>query len=111
LADAAIFVAFRRGSASPPKRCLRSVFRFILPAIKQIRGDAIPPACFQPDQNLRTRIQKSLSAAARRGRRRFRFKTASCCRRTKFSSKRLRRLRKRRTIDPKITPMMRNMGH
>jgi len=27
----------------PPKRCLRSLFRFILPAIEQIRSDPVTP--------------------------------------------------------------------
>ena len=39
-----VLLGLRRGSASPPKRCLRSLFRFILPAIEQIRSNAIPPA-------------------------------------------------------------------
>ena len=38
-----VLLGFRRGSASPPKRCLRSLFRFILPAIEQIRSDPVTP--------------------------------------------------------------------
>jgi hypothetical protein len=34
---------------SPPKRCLRSLFRFILPAIEQIRSDPVTPTLFQRD--------------------------------------------------------------
>src|SRR5260370_30610079 len=33
----------RSGSASPPKRCFRSLFRFILPAIEQIRSYRVTP--------------------------------------------------------------------
>jgi hypothetical protein len=33
-----------RGSASPPKRCFRPLLRSILPAIEQIRSDAVTPA-------------------------------------------------------------------
>src|SRR5271155_2190238 len=38
-----ILLGFRRGSASPPKRCLRSLFRFILPAIEQIWSYRVTP--------------------------------------------------------------------
>jgi hypothetical protein len=38
-----VLLSFRRGSASPPKRCLRSLFRLILPAIEQIRSDPVTP--------------------------------------------------------------------
>src|SRR6266481_4335344 len=38
-----VLLGFRRGSASPPKRCLRSLFRLILPAIEQIRSDPVTP--------------------------------------------------------------------
>src|ERR1017187_5965154 len=40
----------------------------------------------------------------------FRFKTASCCRRKKFPSHRLRRLRKRRTIEDRQTPITCNIA-
>src|SRR5450755_207964 len=39
-----ILLGLRGGSASPPKRCLCSLFRFILPAIEQIRSNAVTPA-------------------------------------------------------------------
>src|SRR5260370_12231685 len=38
-----VLLSFRRGSASPPKRCLRSLLCFILPAIEQIRSDPMTP--------------------------------------------------------------------
>jgi hypothetical protein len=38
-----IFLGFRRDSAFPPKLCLCSLFRFILPAIEQIRSDPMTP--------------------------------------------------------------------
>src|SRR5580658_5009721 len=44
LPDAAILLGFPRGSASPPKRCLCSLFRFVLPAIEKRRGNLITPA-------------------------------------------------------------------
>src|SRR5580704_15697468 len=48
-------------------------------------------ACLHPDQNRRNMTQKSLSMTARRGWECLRFKTASCCRRAKFSKRRSRR--------------------
>ena len=36
-----ILLGFRRGSASPPKRCLCSLLCFILPPIEQIRSDPL----------------------------------------------------------------------
>ena len=47
LPDAMVFLGFGRRSASPPKRCLRSLFRFILPAIEQIQRDSMTPARFR----------------------------------------------------------------
>src|ERR1700691_6417852 len=38
-----VLLCFGRGSASPPKRCLRSLLRFILPAIEQVRSDPVTP--------------------------------------------------------------------
>ena len=67
-------------------------------------------ACFQPDQNFRARIQKSLSNDAGRGRRCLRFKTASRCRMTRFSSRRVRHPRNRRKNDARMTPMRQNMA-
>ena len=57
-------------------------------------------ASFHPDQNRLTVTQKSLSTNASRGRGRRRFKTASCCRSTRFSKTRFPRLRKRRISTP-----------
>jgi hypothetical protein len=56
--------------------------------------------CFHFDRNRRTAIQTSLSKLLRLGRRRRRFSTASCCRRTNFSKARSRWLRKRRKSAP-----------
>ena len=67
-------------------------------------------ACFQPVQNLRARTQKSLSSAAIRGLGRVRLSTASCCRRTRFSSRRFRRVRKTRSIAPVRSAIMENMS-
>jgi hypothetical protein len=53
-------------------------------------------ACLHPDQNRRNMTQKSLSVTARRGWECLRFKTASCCRRAKFSKRRSRREEKNR---------------
>src|SRR5271156_6741253 len=36
-----IFLGFRGGRASPPKRGLGSLFRFVLPAIEQIRSNPV----------------------------------------------------------------------
>ena len=44
LPDAAILLGFGRGRASPPKRGRGSLFRFILPAVEQIRSNAVTPA-------------------------------------------------------------------
>lgn len=66
--------------------------------------------CFHPDQNLRTKTQKNLSIIPSCGLVRFRFKTASCCRRTRFSSNRLRRVRKRRRVDAKMIRMRGNIS-
>src|SRR5262249_46648666 len=54
LPDAAILLGLRRGSAFTPKRCLRSLFRLILPAIEERLSNAVSPTClgdistFQP---------------------------------------------------------------
>src|SRR5487761_1542917 len=66
--------------------------------------------CFHCDQNRRTAIQKSLSKMLRLGRGRRRFSTASCCRSTKFSKTRSRRLRKRRKSAPRQSKSRLNMG-
>src|SRR5271156_4291352 len=39
-----VLFGFRGRSASPPKRCLGSLFCFVLPAIEQIRSNAVAPA-------------------------------------------------------------------
>ena len=75
-----------------------------------VSGFTIMSACFQPDQNPLTRIQKSLSNVTSRGLGCLRFKTVSCCRRTRFSSTRLRRVRNTRRIDAKRTRMRGSMG-
>src|SRR5450755_3741506 len=38
-----VLLGFRRGSAFTPKRCLGSLLCFILPAIEQIRSNAVTP--------------------------------------------------------------------
>jgi hypothetical protein len=83
-----------------PTRCHRTT----------VSGLTAMRVCLQPDQNLGTRTQKNLSNNARCGLGRLRFKTASCCRRTRSSSKRLRHARKRRRLDAKMTRMRRNIG-
>jgi hypothetical protein len=57
-------------------------------------------ACFHWDHSRLTATQKSLSNRLRAGRKRRRFSTANCCRSTKFSKMRSRRLRKIRRSDP-----------
>ena len=68
---------------------------------------------FQPDQILHTSTQKSLSDGVRFGLGCRRFRTASCCRRARFSRSRLRRNRKSRRIDPQSSTkaLNRNMGY
>ena len=83
------------------------------PAVCQrttVSGFTIMRACFQPDQNLLTKTQKSLSNATSRGLGCLRFKTVSCCRRTRFSSRRFRRERKTRSMAPVRTAIMANMN-
>ena len=57
-------------------------------------------ACFHCDHSRLTATQKSLSNRLRAGRGRRRFSTINCCRNTKFSKMRSRRLRKIRRSDP-----------
>ena len=73
-----------------PARCQRTT----------VSGVTTMRASFHPDQNRLTVTQKSLSTNASRGRGRRRFKTASCCRSTRFSKTRFPRLRKRRISTP-----------
>ena len=58
---------------------------------------------FHPDRNLGTKTQKNLPHIPGRGLLRFRFQKASCCRRARLSRNRLRRVRKRRRLDLKMT--------
>ena len=62
------------------------------------------------DQNRRMATQKSLSSRSSLGCGCRRFRTASCLRSARFSSKRLRRARKRRTSVPRHRPVNRNIG-
>jgi hypothetical protein len=66
--------------------------------------------CFHPDQNRRTATQKSLSSRPILGLGCRRFSTASCWRSARFSRRRLRRARKRRTSVPRHRTMNRNMA-
>ena len=56
--------------------------------------------CFHCDHSRLTATQKSLSNRLRAGRGRRRFSTVNCCRSTKFSEMRSRRLRNSRRSDP-----------
>ena len=67
-------------------------------------------ACFQPDQNLRAKTQKILSNARSLGLGCFRFRMASCCRRTRFSSRRVRRACKHRKMVVTNSKSMRNIA-
>lgn len=71
-----------------PARCQRTT----VSSVTTIR------ACRHPHQNLRAMIQKTLSNISSRGLRCFRFSTASCWRRARFSSRKLRRARKMQRI-------------
>src|ERR1022692_618019 len=66
-------------------------------------------ACFQPDQNLRARTQKSLSNARSLGLGFLRFSTASSCRRTKFSKRGVRRVQKQRKVVVTRSQIVRNI--
>ena len=66
--------------------------------------------CFHPDQNRRTATQKILSSGPILGLGCRRFSTASCWRKARFSRRRLRRARKRRTSVPRHTAIIRNMA-
>ena len=67
-------------------------------------------ACFQPDQNLSAKTQKILSNARSLGLGCFRFRMASCCRRTRFSSRRVRRACKHRKMVVTNSKSMRNIA-
>src|SRR5208337_2359409 len=73
-----------------PDRCHRTT----------VSGVTTMRACVHFDQNRCMATQKSLSNRFRLGRGCRRFSTASCCRSTKFSTTRSRRLRKRRARAP-----------
>jgi hypothetical protein len=75
-----------------------------------VSGFTTMRACSQPDQNLLTKTQRSLSNVTSRGLGCLRFETSSCCRRARFSSMRLRRVRKTRRIDAKRTRMRGSMA-
>ena len=66
--------------------------------------------CFHPDQNRRTATQKILSSGPILGLGCRRLSTASCWRKARFSRKRLRRARKRRTSVPRRTAIIRIMA-
>jgi hypothetical protein len=83
-----------------PARCHRTT----------VVGLTMVRACFQPDHSLRMTTQNNLSKVARRRIGCLRSKAVSCCQRTRFSSKRLRCVRRRRSIDAKVTPIAWNMG-
>jgi hypothetical protein len=65
-----------------------------------VSGVTTMRTCLHPDQNLRSNIQKTLSNIDSLGLGCLRFTTESCWRRARFSSRRLRRARKRRKIVP-----------
>jgi hypothetical protein len=67
-------------------------------------------ACFQPGQNPRAKTQKILSNARSLSLGCFRFRTACCCRRTRFSNRRVRRACKHRKMVVTNSQSMRNVG-
>ena len=83
-----------------PVRCQRTA----------VSGVTMRRDCFQADQTRRATTQKSLSKLPRLGRGWRRFRTESCCRKAKFSRRRLRCERKRRTIVPMKSLTNRNMA-
>src|SRR6201998_1376642 len=83
-----------------PARCQRTT----------VSGVTMRRDCFQPDQTRRATTQKTRSKLLRLGRGRRRFKTERCWRRAKFSRRRFRCERKRRTIVPKKSLTDRSMA-
>src|ERR1700741_2088939 len=83
-----------------PARCQRTT----------VSGVTMRRDCFQPDQTRRATTQKTRSKLLRLGRGRRRFRTESCWRRAKFSRRKLRCERKRRTIVPKKSLTNRSMA-
>ena len=73
-----------------PARCQRTT----------VSGVTTMIDCFHCDHSRLTATQKSLSNRLTAGRGRRRFSTVNCCRSTKFSKMRSRRLRKSRKSDP-----------
>src|SRR5664279_3630450 len=83
-----------------PDRCQRAT----------VSGRTIMSAFFHWAQNRRARTQKSLSMAPSLGRGCWRLKTASCWRRARFSSIRLRRVRNPRSTAPSQSRDRSNMA-
>jgi hypothetical protein len=83
-----------------PARCQRTT----------VSGVTMRRDCFQPDQTRRATTQKTRSRVLRLGRGRRRFRTESCWRKAKFSRRRLRCERKRRTIVPRKSLTNRSMA-
>ncbi len=81
-----------------PARCQRTT----------VSGVTMMSDRFPPIQTLRATTQKRRSNVPRLGRGWRRFRTASCWRNAKFSRRRLRRVRKRRTSVPKQSLMNRS---
>jgi len=82
-----------------PARCQRTA----------VSGWTRKSASFHCDQSRRTTTQNSLSSGPSLGLGFLRFKTASCCRRVRFSSNRLRRSRKMRSTAPNQSRKRSNM--
>src|SRR6202011_246991 len=66
--------------------------------------------CFQSDHTWLATTQNSLSSRFGLGLGCRRLYTASCCRRTRFSSSRLRRAQNRRAMVPRQSRMMLNIA-
>src|ERR1700681_3880773 len=75
-----------------------------------VSGFTTRSEAFHPGHTCLTATQNHLSIPANLGRRFFRFRTETCCRRTRFSSTKLPRWRKRRNMTPKASRKKRNMG-
>ena len=75
-----------------------------------VAGFTTRSEAFHPDHIRLTATQNHLSIPVNLGRRFFRFRTGTCCRRTRFSSTKLPRRRKRRTMTPNERRKKRNMG-
>jgi hypothetical protein len=75
-----------------------------------LSGWTRPSGPFQPDQIWRIQTQNSLSMVAILGLVWRLLSTESCCRRTRFSRRRSRRVRSDRRASPRISRRRRNMG-